>query len=90
MVAAVVEEVVVVAEEAEVSPAQVALRWLLQCPGVTAPIIGVRTMAHLEDNLAAVTWKLSDVQMEKLTKAGEMARPYPYDDSNARMGRDRV
>jgi aryl-alcohol dehydrogenase-like predicted oxidoreductase len=33
------------------TPAQVALNWLLQQPGVTAPIIGARTPEQLEENV---------------------------------------
>src|SRR5512138_2590202 len=39
-----------VADAAGKTPAQVALRWLLQKPGVTAPIIGARTLQQLETN----------------------------------------
>ena len=60
-------------------PAQVALRWLLQRPGVTAPIIGVRTLAHLENNLGAAGWTLSTEQMARLTQVSAPALPYPYD-----------
>jgi aryl-alcohol dehydrogenase-like predicted oxidoreductase len=42
-----------VAEETEKTLPQVALNWLLQRPGVTAPIIGARTLEHLENNLGA-------------------------------------
>jgi len=59
-------------------PAQVALRWLLQRPGVTAPIIGARTLRHLESNLGAVGWTLSNEHMSVLTKASEIEVPYPY------------
>ena len=42
-------------------PAAVALAWLLHQPGVTCPIIGPRTMAHLEGaSLRAVELKLDD------------------------------
>lgn len=39
-------------------PADVALAWLLHRPGVTAPIVGPRTMEHLEDALRAAALKL--------------------------------
>ena len=42
------------ADEKGVTPAQIALAWVVQQPGVTSPIIGPRTMAHLEDNLGAL------------------------------------
>lgn len=68
-----------VAEETGKQPAQVALRWLLQRPGVTAPIIGVRTLTHLESNLGAAGWQLSPDQMATLTEVSEPELPYPYD-----------
>jgi aryl-alcohol dehydrogenase-like predicted oxidoreductase len=68
-----------VAQETGKSPAQVALNWLLQRPGITAPIIGARAMTHFEDNLGATGWTLSPEQVERLTKAGDADLPYPYD-----------
>jgi aryl-alcohol dehydrogenase-like predicted oxidoreductase len=68
-----------VAEEVGKKPAQVAINWLLQRPGVTAPIIGARTMEQLEDNLGAVGWSLTPEQMDKLDRASKVQPPYPYD-----------
>ncbi len=68
-----------IAEELEKAPAQVALRWLSQRPGVTAPIVGARTMAHLESNLGAAGWQLSEEHMARLTAVSEPTKPYPYD-----------
>lgn len=67
-----------VAQECGRTPAQVAINWLLNRPGVTAPIIGARSLKHLEDNLGASGWSLSPEQMERLTKAGDLPAPYPY------------
>jgi len=75
----VLDELFAVAAETGKQPAQVALRWLLQRPGVTAPIIGVRTLAHLDANLGATGWTLSAEQMTRLTQVSEPALPYPYD-----------
>lgn len=74
----VTDTVMTVAEEVDRTPAQVALRWLLQRPAVTAPIVGARHLAQLEDNLGATGWSLSDKQMEQLTVAGEQPLPYPH------------
>jgi aryl-alcohol dehydrogenase-like predicted oxidoreductase len=68
-----------VVEETGKTHAQVSLRWLLQRPGVTAPIIGVRTMDHLEQAFGSVGWELSVEQMEKLNKASEPEMVYPWD-----------
>jgi aryl-alcohol dehydrogenase-like predicted oxidoreductase len=40
------------------TPSQLALLWVKDQPAVTAPIIGPRTEAHLEDNLAVLNMKL--------------------------------
>jgi aryl-alcohol dehydrogenase-like predicted oxidoreductase len=61
------------------SPAQVAINWLLQKPGVTAPIIGARGMKQLESNLGSTDWSLSPDQVVKLDVASEVSLPYPYD-----------
>jgi len=75
----VIDELLALAKETEKTPAQVALNWVLNTPGITAPIIGVRTMAHLEDNLGATGWALSAEQMKKLDHASDLPLPYPYD-----------
>ncbi|WP_329207533.1 aldo/keto reductase [Streptomyces sp. NBC_01693] len=75
----VVEAVVAVAEEAGRTPAQVALRWLLGRPGVTAPIVGARTTAQLTDSLGAAGWELTPEQTARLDTASERPLPYPYD-----------
>ena len=67
------------AEETGKTPAQVALNWALNRPGVTAPIIGVRNLKHLEDNLGATGWALSDDQMDRLNQVSDKLKPYPYD-----------
>lgn len=64
-------------------PAQVALRWLLQKPGVTAPIIGARNMDQLESNLGAAGWTLSDDDMQALDKVSEKDLPYPVEISRS-------
>jgi len=75
----VVDAVLETAEEAGRTPAQVALRWLLQQPGVTAPIVGARSVDQLTDNLGAVGWQLTPEQTERLTAASARPLPYPYD-----------
>jgi len=49
--------------------AQVALAWLLQKPGVTAPIVGATKMHHLEDAVAAVGVKLAADEVRALEAA---------------------
>jgi aryl-alcohol dehydrogenase-like predicted oxidoreductase len=49
-----------------VPPAQVALAWLCQKPGVVAPIVGASKPQHLEDALAALALNLSAAEMAAL------------------------
>ncbi len=49
----VLDAVMVAADGLELSPAQVALLWVRDAPGVTAPLLGARTVAQLEPYLAA-------------------------------------
>ena len=76
-----------VADEAGRSPAQVALHWLRRQSGTIIPILGVRTMAHLEDNLGSVEFRLSDDQLRRLDEASAPRRPYPYDFLDMAAGR---
>ncbi|WP_435180943.1 aldo/keto reductase [Halorussus sp. AFM4] len=58
-----------VAEEVGASPAQTALAWLMHRDGVTAPIVGARTVEQLEENLSAADIDLSDEQVQRLAEA---------------------
>jgi aryl-alcohol dehydrogenase-like predicted oxidoreductase len=57
-----------------VSPAQIALAWLLHKPGVTSPIIGASKIQHLEEAAAALEIRLSDEEMKFLE---ERYQPHP-------------
>ncbi|RQR63789.1 aldo/keto reductase [Burkholderia sp. Bp9125] len=63
---AIVEAVATIARERDVPRAQVALAWLLQKPGVTAPIIGASKPRHLEDAVAALSLELSAEEIAAL------------------------
>lgn len=65
----VLETLKAVAGETDRSPAQVALRWVMQRPGVASTLIGVRTAAQLAGNIAAAAFQLSDEQMSRLNAA---------------------
>lgn len=74
---AIVEVVKEVAAAIGASPSQVALRWLLAKPGVTAPIIGARKLQHLEDNLGSLDIELTQEQMVKLDKVSAPEPIFP-------------
>ncbi|MGW6455708.1 aldo/keto reductase [Streptomyces sp. NPDC055078] len=75
----VLDAVLEVAGETGRAPSQVALRWLSDRPGVTAPIIGPRTVEQLTDNLGCLGWELTPGQSERLTAASARPVPYPYE-----------
>ncbi|MEF8773291.1 MAG: aldo/keto reductase [Halobacteriales archaeon] len=65
-----------VADEVDATPAQTALAWLMHRDGVTAPIVGARTVEQLEENLGAAAIDLSEEQVERLAEA----KGGPYSD----------
>ena len=75
----VVDALLEVAREVGRTPAQVAINWVLSNPAVTAPIIGARTVAQLEENLAASGWRLDEAALARLNAASAIPAPYPYD-----------
>jgi aryl-alcohol dehydrogenase-like predicted oxidoreductase len=62
----VVQRVGEVAERLGAPRAQVALAWLLQKEGVSAPLVGATKMAQLDDALAALQLKLPDDEIASL------------------------
>jgi pyridoxine 4-dehydrogenase len=56
------------ADELGATPAQLALAWLLQRSPVMLPIPGTRSVAHLEENVAAATLRLSPEQVDQLSR----------------------
>jgi aryl-alcohol dehydrogenase (NADP+) len=65
---AIADAVAAVAKKRGVSAAQIACAWVLQAPGVTAPIIGATKAAHLKDVIGAVDLKLTAEEITALEK----------------------
>lgn len=57
-----------VSEELRVTPAQVALAWLLHRPSVTAPIVSATTVEQLTDIAKAAGLKIPETQLQKLNQ----------------------
>jgi aryl-alcohol dehydrogenase-like predicted oxidoreductase len=75
----IVDTVGKVAAEVGKTPAQVALNWVANRRGITAPIIGARNLTQLDDNLAAVGWQLEKPQRDALAWASAFRLGYPYE-----------
>jgi aryl-alcohol dehydrogenase (NADP+) len=69
----VVDRVTQIARNRGISNAQVALAWVLQQPGITAPIIGASKMRHLDDAIVALDVKLGESELKALS---ERYRPH--------------
>ncbi|MFJ6081132.1 aldo/keto reductase [Streptomyces sp. NPDC092369] len=76
---AIADVVTEVATELGRTPAQVGLAWALRQPGVTAPIIGARTVEQLEGNLGALEVEFTAAQSARLDEASAIELGYPHD-----------
>ncbi|MFC6752755.1 aldo/keto reductase [Halorubrum tibetense] len=76
----VLDEVRAVADELDATPAQVALRWLMDQREFTCvPIVGARTVDQLDENLGAADVSMSRDQHDRITDAR-------YDEDGRRWG----
>ena len=66
------EQIAKLAGEKGATPAEYSLAWVLRRPGITAPIVGVRTMEHLHSALSTLAIALSP---EELARIDEIAPP---------------
>jgi len=66
-----------VAEELGRSPAQVAVRWVLEQPAITSAIIGARTLEQARDNMLAGGWQLPAAALARLNQVSQLPMRYP-------------
>ncbi|MCX8563025.1 aldo/keto reductase [Mycolicibacterium mucogenicum] len=74
-IARVVKEV---AEDVGCTPAQAALAWVLQRPGVSSAIIGARTVNQAVQNLQALDITLSESHMTRIDAASDPGTIFPH------------
>jgi aryl-alcohol dehydrogenase-like predicted oxidoreductase len=74
---AILAELLSVARDLGCSPAQVAVRWVLEQPLVASAIVGARTADQVRDTLAAGGWQLPAAARERLDKISALPRRYP-------------
>jgi aryl-alcohol dehydrogenase-like predicted oxidoreductase len=76
---ATIDAVVRIAKHISATPAQVALSWLMNRPGVTAPIVGARTLHHITDALGALNLTLDSEAASSLERvSAPTPGGYPY------------
>jgi aryl-alcohol dehydrogenase-like predicted oxidoreductase len=73
----VVEAVCRAAQGLNLTPAQVALAWVRDQPGVTSPIVGARTASQLEASLAVEDVTLPDEIVDALDDVSAPPGAYP-------------
>lgn len=66
-----------IAEARDVSVARVALAWVLHQPFVMSVIVGAKTVAQLDDNLAAATLRLDADELDRLATVSALPPEYP-------------
>lgn len=75
----IVNEVKRIAEETGKPISQVAINWVRQQPKAQMiPILGARSARQLEDNLAAIDWKLTDEQWKCLDEVSAIDLGFPH------------
>src|SRR5262249_38064325 len=57
-----------IARQRAVTPSQIAFAWIMQAPGVSAPIIGATRLKHLKESIEAVSITLSAEEVSELEK----------------------
>jgi aryl-alcohol dehydrogenase-like predicted oxidoreductase len=72
-------EVVAVAEELDVSAAQVALAWVRQQEGQFVPIVGATKPHQLADNLASLDLTLGEEHLARLDAVSAVDMGFPHD-----------
>jgi aryl-alcohol dehydrogenase-like predicted oxidoreductase len=86
----VVDAATEIAEAHGATVPQVALAWLLGVEGVTAPIVGARTLPHLDDALGALDLELSAEERERLEAPAPPPEVYPQRMLREQSGLERL
>ena len=68
-----------VAEKIGRTPAQVALNWVRQQPGVIVPLVGAKTRAQLDDNLGCLEFELAPEDVARLDAVSKIELGFPHD-----------
>ena len=70
----IVEQVVTIAQEKDITPVQVALAWLFSNEVITAPIVGITKVSYVEEIVGALDIKLTQDEIQRLE---EFYSPHP-------------
>lgn len=74
----IVDRVCEIANSRGNEPAQIALSWVKDRPGVTSPIFGARNVEQLDKNLGVIGWSLEAQELDLLEEVSRLSYAYPY------------
>lgn len=66
-----------IAKSKNVSPASVALAWVISRPGVSSTLVGARTLKQLDQNLASLELELSSAEIQRLDDLSKPVLNFP-------------
>ncbi|MBC7772760.1 MAG: aldo/keto reductase [Pyrinomonadaceae bacterium] len=75
----IIDALISIAAEVSATPAQVALAWVNNKPGVVSSILGARTLEQLNDNLGALEVRLTADHIRKLDDLSQPKLNFPHD-----------
>ncbi len=73
----IIDVLIAIGQERQVSAAQVALAWVRHQPGVTSTIIGAKNIGQLQDNIRSTELQLSEDELARLDKVSALGKEYP-------------
>jgi aryl-alcohol dehydrogenase-like predicted oxidoreductase len=74
-----------VAKELDTTASIVSLAWVQQKPGLSATLLGARTLEQLESNVKSTDFKLPDSTIKRLDEISKPTLNFPHDSSEMRI-----
>ncbi len=73
----IIDVMIPIAKQHNVSVASVALNWVTKQPGITSTIIGAKTLDQLTDNINSTRFELTSDEMNRLNEVSALSPEYP-------------
>ncbi len=73
----IIDVITEIGKEHNATPAQMALAWVRQQPGITSTIIGAKNGNQLNDNIKSTEITLTEEQLEKIDTVSALQKEYP-------------
>lgn len=73
----IIDVLIRIGKDYNVSAAEVALAWVRQQKGVTSTIIGAKTPEQLQSNIHSTSFEITPADMQELNTVSQQLKPYP-------------